>query len=62
MLRLTRRGTASVTDGVLVVGWTRRVVDGTGTWLRWQSPQVTTRGELDEAWQKADIWSQQPRR
>ena len=60
MLRLTRRGTASVTDGVLVVGWTRRVVDGNGTWLRWQSPQVTTRGELEEAWQKADIWSLNP--
>ncbi len=60
VLRLTRRGTASVTDGVLVVGWTRRVVNGTGTWLRWQSPQVTTRGELDDAWQKADLWSANP--
>jgi general secretion pathway protein J len=60
VLRLTRRGTASVTDGVLVVGWTRRVVNGTGTWLRWQSPQVTTRGELEQAWQKADIWSANP--
>lgn len=60
VLRLTRRGTASVTDGVLVVGWTRRVVNGTGTWLRWQSPQVTTRGQLEEAWQKADLWSANP--
>ena len=60
VLRLTRRGTASVTDGVLVVGWTRRVVDGNGTWLRWQSQQLRTRGELDEAWQKADIWSVNP--
>jgi general secretion pathway protein J len=60
VLRLTRRGTASVTDGVLVVGWTRRVVNGTGTWLRWQSPQVTTRGQLEEAWQQADIWSANP--
>jgi general secretion pathway protein J len=60
VLRMTRRGTASVTDGVLVVGWTRRVVNGNGTWLRWQSPQVTTRGELDEQWQRADLWSQNP--
>jgi general secretion pathway protein J len=60
VLRLTRRGTASVTDGVRVVGWTRRVVDGNGTWLRWQSQQVRTRGELEEAWQKADIWSVNP--
>lgn len=60
VLRLTRRGTTSVVDGVLVVGWTRRVVNGNGTWLRWQSPQVTTRGELQEAWLKADQWSQNP--
>ena len=60
VLRLTRRGTASVTDGVLVVGWTRRVVNGTGTWLRWQSPQVTTRGALEQAWQQADLWSANP--
>lgn len=60
VLRMTRRGTASVTDGVLVVAWTRRVVDGTSTWLRWQSPQVTTRGQLEEQWQKADLWSLNP--
>jgi general secretion pathway protein J len=60
VLRLTRRSTATETDGVLVVGWTRRTVNGVGTWLRWQSPPVTTRGELDTAWQQADIWSQNP--
>jgi general secretion pathway protein J len=60
VLRMTRRSTASVTDGVLVVGWTQRVINGNGTWLRWQSPQVTTRGELEEQWQRADLWSQNP--
>jgi general secretion pathway protein J len=60
VLRITRRSSASVTDGVLVVAWTRRIVNGTGTWLRWQSPQVRTRGELEEQWQKADIWSLNP--
>lgn len=60
VLRLTRRGTAAVTDGVHVVAWTRRVVNGNGTWLRWQSPQVTTRGQLEEQWLKADIWSLNP--
>jgi general secretion pathway protein J len=60
VLRLTRRGTASVTDGVLVVGWTRRVIDGNGTWLRWQSAPATTREQLQQAWQKADLWSQNP--
>lgn len=60
VLRMTRRSTAAATDGILVVAWTRRVVDGVGTWLRWQSPLVVTRGELDTAWQQADVWSQSP--
>ena len=60
VLRMTRRGTAAPTDGVVVVAWAQRVVDGRGTWLRWQSAQVTTRGELDQAWQEANIWSQNP--
>jgi general secretion pathway protein J len=60
VLRLTRHGTASPADGLLVVAWTRRIVDGNGTWLRWQSPPVTTRGELQEQWLAADAWSQNP--
>jgi len=60
VLRMTRRGSASVADGVLVVAWTRRIENGNGVWLRWQSPQVTTRGDLDQAWQQADVWSQNP--
>jgi general secretion pathway protein J len=60
VLRMTRRSTAAATDGVLVVGWTRRIVNGAGTWLRWESPQVVTRGELDTAWQQADIWAANP--
>jgi general secretion pathway protein J len=60
VLRMTRRGSASVADGVLVVAWTRRIENGAGVWLRWQSPPVTTRGDLDQAWQQADIWSQNP--
>lgn len=58
VLRMTRRGTESAADGVLVVAWTRRVVNG--TWLRWQSQPVVTRGDLDAAWQQADTWSQNP--
>jgi general secretion pathway protein J len=58
VFRITRRGTGSATDGMLVVAWTRRIVEGNGTWLRWQSPPVTTRGELEAQWQRADIWSQ----
>jgi general secretion pathway protein J len=56
VLRITRRGTASATDGVHVVGWTRR----DGQWLRWQSPALYTRGEVEAAWQQADLWSGNP--
>jgi general secretion pathway protein J len=58
VLRLTRRSSAAATDGVLVVAWTRRVVDGRGQWLRWQSPPLTGRGSLSDAWQQASIWAQ----
>jgi len=58
VLRITRRGTAGATDGVVVAAWSRRVVAGAGRWLRWQSPPLTTRGELRDAWQQAGIWAQ----
>lgn len=60
VLRMTRRSTSAPSDGLLVVGWTRRIVNGQGTWLRWQSAPVVTRGELDTAWQQADIWAANP--
>ena len=61
VLRMTRRGTgATTTDGVMVVAWGRRVINGAGTWLRWQSAEVTSRDQLQQAWQQADVWSQNP--
>jgi general secretion pathway protein J len=58
VLRITRRSTIQATDGVLVVGWTRRIVGDRSMWLRWQSAPVTTRADLETAWQNADLWSQ----
>lgn len=60
VLRLTRRGTTAPANGVVVVGWSWRIVEGGGTWLRWQSPPVATRDELAQQWNKADLWSQNP--
>jgi general secretion pathway protein J len=60
VLRMTRRETATGTEGVLVVAWTQRAIDGVPTWLRWQSPSLATRGDLDQAWLQADVWSQSP--
>jgi general secretion pathway protein J len=56
VLRLTRRGTASQADGVRVAAWTRRE----GRWLRWESPALFTRGEVEAAWQQADLWAGNP--
>ena len=58
VLRLTRRSTTKITEGVLVVGWARRNVPAGSVWMRWQSPPVTTRAELEQAWQRADLWAQ----
>jgi len=59
-LRITRRSSAANGDGLLVVAWTRRNVNGTGQWLRWQSPPVATRGALQNAWTSAAQWAQNP--
>lgn len=60
VLRLTRRPATAGVDGALVVAWTRRVIDGTGQWLRWESPPLRSRGELDQAWARAGLWAQNP--
>ena len=57
-LRITRRSTSATGDGILVVAWSRRDVDGTGQWLRWQSPPVQTRGDLQTTWARAAQWAQ----
>jgi len=59
-LRLLRRGSATPGEGLRVVAWSRRQVDGVGEWLRWQSPPLTTRGDLQLAWQQAALWGQNP--
>lgn len=57
-LRVTRRSTAATGDGLLVVAWARREIDGVGQWLRWQSPPVQTRGDLQTMWARAAQWAQ----
>jgi general secretion pathway protein J len=66
-LRLTRRSSTapaaatSVESGltdeaVLVVAWSRRDIEGTSQWLRWQSPPLTTRGDVQAAWAQVAQW------
>lgn len=59
-LRVLRRSTSQPGEGLTVVAWSRRNIEGVGQWLRWQSPPVTTRGDLTLAWQKAALWAQNP--
>jgi general secretion pathway protein J len=60
LLRLTRRSGTDPAEGVVVAAWTRREVDGRATWLRWQSPPLRTRGEVEDAWRRAEAWSRSP--
>ena len=59
-LRIVRRSTARSGDGLLVVAWSRRNVNGIDQWLRWQSPPQFSRGALQTAWERAAQWAQNP--
>lgn len=59
-LRLTRRSSADPGSAVTVVAWTRRDIGGTGYWIRWQSPPVANRAQLQTAWARAAQWGQNP--
>ena len=66
-LRMTRRkaaipanADASSAEGIVVVAWARRDIDGAGQWLRWQSPPLKTRGDVQKAWGLAAQWAQNP--
>lgn len=69
VLRLARRSPEGSPgrQGLVVVAWARRNLQATATsprqgphWVRWQSPVLSTRGELDQAWQAAGQWGQNP--
>ncbi len=59
-LRILRRSSATPGEGLSVVAWSRRSVDGQGQWMRWQSAPLQTRGALQQAWQNAALWAQSP--
>ena len=60
VLRVLRRSSGADEQGLLLVGWTRRLIDGQGYWLRWQSAPLSTRAALSDAWQQVDMWAQNP--
>lgn len=58
VFRVLREAPGDPARGVVVVGWSRRSDAGGSRWMRWQSPPGTTRGQVDEAWRRADAWAQ----
>lgn len=60
VLRVTRRNIADPGVGLLVVGWSQRLVDGRNHWMRWQSPPLRTRGDLQAAVQRVAAWARNP--
>ena len=59
-LRITRYSTHKPGEGLLLVAWTLRTINGTSQWLRWQSPPLSTRAALQSARTQATQWAQNP--
>ena len=58
-LRITRRGGDSTRPTIVVVAWALRTDAATGAqWRRWQSPEITTRADWQQAWERAATWAQ----
>lgn len=60
VLRIVRTASQPGQPGPLVVAWTLRGVADGGQWMRWQSPPVRSRAELQQAWERAAVWAQSP--
>ena len=60
VFRITRYSGEGADSGLRVVAWTLGEDQGRKTWLRWQSPLLRTRAALQEAWQQAAAWAQNP--
>lgn len=56
-LRLTRSDSTSFGTGLHVVAWTRRNIDGTSMWMRWQSLPLRSVTEWQSAWTAAAVWA-----
>lgn len=59
-LRILRRSQEQDQPTLRVVAWTRRPSGSQGQWLRWQSPALYSRGDLQHAWSRAALWAQNP--
>lgn len=60
VFRITRYSRTPGNEGLRVVAWTLGDDKGRMAWLRWQSPVLRSRPALQEAWQQAALWAQNP--
>lgn len=65
MIRTAADSALGTDSGLRVVAWTLRnnngsSTDGAGQWLRWQSPPIANRSQLEESWLRAGLWAQNP--
>jgi general secretion pathway protein J len=64
VLRLVRVDASLPERPLRVVAWSRRPVEqahgGRGSWVRWQSPPARDRQSLEQAWRRAQQWTQTP--
>ncbi|MCX8521644.1 MAG: prepilin-type N-terminal cleavage/methylation domain-containing protein [Rhodoferax sp.] len=60
VFRITRYSGTAAAPGLRVVTWRVGTEKDQKTWLRWQSPLVHTRAELQQAWTLAANWAQTP--
>lgn len=62
VMRVVRVDASLAGKPLRVVGWSRRVLPqvhgGRGSWVRWQSPPLSDRQALAEAWRRAQQWAQ----
>ena len=58
--RILRSSLDTGSSELVVVAWASRNIDGNVQWLRWQSPMLRSRAELQAAWAQAAQWAQNP--
>jgi len=60
VFRLVRHAPPGASPGWRVVAWARMGVGGVAHWARWQSAALMDQNSLQQAWQPAERWGQNP--
>jgi general secretion pathway protein J len=60
VFRITRFSNSGTASGLRVVAWALGEDQGRKAWLRWQSPLLQSRADLQQAWLQAAAWAQSP--